>query len=120
MTCHVWAMTDGASDVTCGAMGDTRGAYGDGGMQATGMETEGPTAKGAEGVAFEDDMDGAGPMGCQGVQGHEHPKSPGHVQPGMGCLWGPKPWVAPGPGRCMGGCEGHMGPRGACRPRHVA
>ena len=40
-------------------------------------------------------------MGCEGVQRREHPKSPGHVQPGVGCPWGPKPWVVPGPGRCM-------------------
>ena len=55
----MWAVMDGASDVTCGAMGNTRGACGDGGMQATGMETKGPTAKGAEGVALEDNMDRA-------------------------------------------------------------
>ena len=59
VTCHMWAMTDGASDMMCGTMGDTRGACGDGGMQATGMETEGPTARGAEGMALEDDMDRA-------------------------------------------------------------
>ena len=40
-------------------MGDTRGACGNGGMQATGMKTEGPMAKGAEGMALEDDMDRA-------------------------------------------------------------
>ena len=52
-------MMDGTSDMVCGTMDDTRGACGDGGMQATGMETEGPTAKDVEGVALEDDMDRA-------------------------------------------------------------
>ena len=65
VTCCAWAMTDGTSDVTCGAMGDTMGACGDSSIQATGMETEGPMAKGAEGVALEDDMDGAN--GANGV-----------------------------------------------------
>ena len=65
MMCHIWAVMDGTSDVTCGAMGDTMGACGDSGMQATRMETEGPTAKGAEGVALEDDMDRAN--GTNGV-----------------------------------------------------
>ena len=44
-------------------------------------------------------------MGHEGVQGHEHPKSPGHVQPGVGCPWGPKLWVAPGPSRYMAHSE---------------
>ena len=46
-----------------------------------------------------------GPMGHEGGQGREHPKSPGHIQPGVGCPWGPKPWVAPGPSRCMAHSE---------------
>ena len=59
VTCHMWAVIDGASDMMWSVMGDTRGACGDGGVQATGMEMEGPMAKGAEGVAFEDDMNRA-------------------------------------------------------------
>ena len=46
-----------------------------------------------------------GPTGHEGVQGCKHPESPGHIQPGMGCPWGPKPWVAPGPGRWMAHSE---------------
>ena len=57
MMCRAWATTDGTSDVTCGVMGNTRGACGDGGMQATWMETEGPMANGVERVVLEDDMD---------------------------------------------------------------
>ena len=65
VTCCTWAVTDGASDVRCGAMGDTMSACGNSGMQATRMETEGPMAKSTEGVALEDDMDGAD--GANGV-----------------------------------------------------
>ena len=57
--CHTWAVMDGASDMTCGMMGDTWGACGNSSMQATGMETEGPTEKGTEGMAFKANMDGA-------------------------------------------------------------
>ena len=39
--CHTWAVMDGASDMTCGVMGDTRGACGNSGMQATGWRQRG-------------------------------------------------------------------------------